>query len=155
MKKTTPHWIAIGILTTLLAAIGIKLVVLGSTAPGDDGRTAILLEPGERQLVLGEMRTLLEASQQIVEALANNDLKGVATAATPVGSQAIGTMDFKLKAKLPLDFKQLGFSTHYAFDDIATMANEGKPAADIQRKLADTMQNCLACHAGFQLPQSH
>ena len=101
------------------------------------------------------MRALLEASQQIVEALANSNLKAVATAATPAGSQAIITMDFRLKTKLPIDFKQLGFATHYAFDDIARMANEGKPAADIQRKLADTMQNCIACHASFQLPQQH
>lgn len=155
MKSTAPHWIAIAILTAILAGIGIKFIVLGSTTPGDDGRTAILLEPGERQLVLGEMRALLEASQQIVDALASNDLKAVATAAAPVGSQAISTMDFRLKARLPIEFKQLGFATHYAFDDIARMAKAGKPATDIQRKLADTMQHCIACHASFQLPQQH
>jgi len=62
MKNTTPHWIAIGLLSTILVAIGFKFVVLGSTAKADDGRTAVLLEPAERQAVLGEMRVLLETT---------------------------------------------------------------------------------------------
>jgi hypothetical protein len=36
-----------------------KFIVTGSTATGADGRTAILLEPGERALVLREMRGFL------------------------------------------------------------------------------------------------
>ena len=153
MKKTTPHWIAIGILIAVIGAIGVKFIVLGSTEQGDDGRTAVILEPAERQAVLGEMRLLLETSQAIVEALANNDLKAVEDAATPLGSGAIGTVDFALRAKLPLEFKKLGFGTHYAFDDIAKMANEGKPAKEIQLVFAKTMNNCIACHAMYQLPE--
>ncbi|MDQ6956138.1 MAG: hypothetical protein Q9M21_02970 [Mariprofundaceae bacterium] len=152
MKTTTPHWIAIGILSVILVAIGFKFIVLGSTAQGDDGRTAVLLEPAERQAVLGEMRVLLETTQEIVEALANDDLTSVESSARSVGSAAITTMDFTLRAKLPLAFKKLGFGTHYAFDDIADMAKAGKPSKDIQLKLADTMNNCIACHASYQLP---
>jgi len=153
MKKTTPHWIAIGILIAVIGAIGVKFVVLGSTEQGDDGRTAVILEPAERQAVLGEMRLLLETSQVIVEALANSDLKAVEDAATPLGSGAIATVDFALRAKLPLEFKKLGFGTHYAFDDIAKMAKEGKPAKEIQLVFANTMNNCIACHAMYQLPE--
>ena len=153
MKKTTPHWIAIGILITVIGAIGVKFVVLGSTEQGDDGRTAVILEPAERQAVLEEMRLLLETSQVIVEALANNDLKAVEDAATPLGSGAIATVDFALRAKLPLEFKKLGFGTHYAFDDIAKMAKEGKSAKEIQLVFANTMNNCIACHAMYQLPE--
>lgn len=153
MKSTKPHWIAIGLLVTILAAGALKVIVLGNTSKAEDGRTAVLLEPGERQAVLEEMRLLLETSQAVVEALANNDLAAVEAAARPIGSAAIATVDFKLKAKLPLEFKELGFGTHYAFDDIADMAKEGKPAKEIQLKLATTMNNCIACHASFQLPQ--
>jgi len=98
MKNTTPHWIIIGVLSALLIAIGFKFIVLGNTAKGDDGRTAVLLEPSERQAVLGEMRVLLETTQTIVEALANDE-----------------------------------------------------------QKLAETMNNCIACHTMYQLPvvQSH
>jgi len=152
MNNTKPHWIAIGILSVILIAIGFKFVVLGNTSQADDGRTAVLLEPAERQAVLGEMRVLLETTQVIVEALADDDLVAVDKAARSVGGAAISTMDFTLKAKLPLDFKKLGFATHYAFDDIADMAKAAKPAKEIQKKLAATMNNCIACHATYQLP---
>ncbi len=152
MKKTTPHWIAIGLLVSILAAGAFKVIVLGNTEKAEDGRTSVLLEPAERQAVLGEMRMLLETTQAIVEALANDDLAAVEAAARPIGSAAIATVDFSLRAKLPLEFKKLGFGTHYAFDDIANMAKEGKPAKAIQIKLSETMNNCIACHASFQLP---
>jgi len=151
MKETIPHWIAIGILSIIILAAGIKFVVIGNTTQGDDGRTAVILEPTEKDAVLGEMRGLLEATQMIMEALANDDLKGVEAAATPLGSGAIATVDFALRAKLPLEFKKLGFGTHYAFDDIAKMAKEGKPAKAIQLKYVDMMNNCIACHAMYQL----
>jgi len=152
MKNTTPHWIAIGLLSAILVAIGFKFVVLGSTAQADDGRTAVLLEPAERQAVLGEMRVLLETTQAIIEALAVEDMAAVDQAARGVGSVAIKTMDFTLRAKLPLEFKKLGFGTHYAFDEIADMAKAAKPVKAIQQKLAATMNNCIACHATYQLP---
>ncbi len=40
----------------------------GSTTIGSDGRTAIVLLPAERDLVLSEMRGLLVATHGIVEA---------------------------------------------------------------------------------------
>jgi hypothetical protein len=152
MKNTTPHWIAIGLLSAILMAIGFKFVVLGNTAKADDGRTAVLLEPAERQAVLGEMRVLLETTQTIIEALAVGDLTTVDQAARGVGSAALKTVDFTLRAKLPMGFKKLGFGTHYAFDEIADMAKAGKPVKAIQQKLAATMNNCIACHASYQLP---
>ncbi len=151
-KKTTPHWIAIGILGSLLALGLFKVVVVGDTAQGDDGRTAVLLTPAERQAVLAEMRGLLEATRGVVGALAKEDRPGIEAAARPVGSAAISTMDFSLRAKLPLEFKTLGFGTHGAFDTIADMASEGRPMREIQLKLAETMDNCIACHATYQLP---
>jgi len=153
MKKTTPHWIAIGLLLAVIVGIGVKVIVLGSTGKSDDGRIAVILTPVERQLVLGEMRMLLEASQAIIEALTNNDLAAVEKTARPLGAGAIATVDFALRAKLPLEFKNLGFGTHYALDDIANMARDKKPAKEIQLKLADTMNNCIACHAMYQLPE--
>jgi len=155
VKKTTPHWIVIGVLLAVIAGIGIKIIVLGSTERGDDGRTAVILTPAERQAVLGEMRMLLESSQTIVEALANDDLAAVENTARPLGAGAIATVDFALRAKLPLEFKKLGFATHYAMDDIADMARDKRPAREIQLKLAETMNNCIACHALYQLPVSN
>jgi hypothetical protein len=153
MKNTTPHWIAITLLLAVIGAIGFKFIVLGNTEPGDDGRTAVILAPAERQAVLGEMRMLLEASQAMVEALAHDDLATVERTARPLGAGAIATVDFALRAKLPIEFKKLGFGTHYAMDDIADMAQAQRPAKEIQLKLAETMNNCIACHAMYQLPE--
>lgn len=153
MKNTTPHWIAIALLLALLVGITYKFIIVGSTIQGEEGRTAVVLTAGERQAVLGEMRMLLESSQVIIEALANEDLAAVEAAARPLGSDAIATVDFALRAKLPIAFKKLGFGTHYAFDDIANMAKEGKPAKDIQLVFADTMHNCIACHSMYELPR--
>lgn len=152
MKNITPHWIAIGILSLILIGAGFKFIVLGSTEQAQDGRTVVLLEPAERDVVLQEMRMLLEATQTIVEALAQDDLQTVEAAARPLGAAAVATVDFKLRAKLPLEFKKLGFSTHYAFDDIAEMAKAKQPARQIQLKLAETINNCVACHSSYQLP---
>jgi predicted membrane-bound mannosyltransferase len=154
MKNTTPHWVAIALLLAIIAGIGIKFMVLGSTGKGKDGRTAVLLTQTERQQVLAEMRMLLEANQQIVEALANDDRKAIQSATQPVGSSAVATMDVRLKAKLPFEFKKLGFATHDAFDAMGSMAAEGRPMKEIQIKLATTMNNCIACHAAYQLPAS-
>ena len=153
MKKTTPHWIAIGVLTAILVGGLFKVIVVGNTGGlGSDGRTKVILTAAERQAVLAEMRHLLVTSQAVVEALANNDKGAVDSAARPAGSAAVSTMDFSLRAKLPLPFKKLGFATHQAFDDIADMAKADAPAKHIQLKLAATMKNCIACHESYQLP---
>jgi len=148
------EWVIIIFLLAVIVGIGVKFIVLGSTAEslGADERTQVILHDDERQAVLHEMRTLLEVTQQIIEGLSGNNMEQVSSAATLAGMQATTTMDVTLKAKLPLEFKQLGFATHQAFDDIAEMADEGKPVNEIQMKLAKTMHNCLSCHAMYQIP---
>jgi len=153
MKNTTPHWIAIGVLIAVIAAIGVKFIVMGSTATGDDGRTAVLLDKAERKFILDEMQMLLATTQEIVEGLARNDMQQVEEAASSMGREAKDTVDFKLRAKLPLEFKKLGFATHDDFDQIAEMAQSNQPRESIQLRLAQTMNNCIACHAAFQLPE--
>ncbi|MDX8396960.1 MAG: hypothetical protein R8K49_01440 [Mariprofundaceae bacterium] len=152
MKNYKLLWLMIAFLVLALLGIGVKFIVLGQTSASDDGRTQVLLDGHERQLVLSEMRQLLAATQQVTEGLANQNLAQVATAASEVGMQATSTMDVRLKAKLPLDFKKLGFATHQGFDDIASLANSKADARKIQLKLAETMNLCLACHASYQLP---
>jgi len=47
----------------------------GSTSAGSDGRTAIVLQPAERDLVLSEMRGLLSSTQGILEGANKGDVK--------------------------------------------------------------------------------
>ena len=153
MRNTIPHWIAIGVLGAALLVVAFKFVILGNTREGsaEDPRTVVVLSESERTMVLGEMRLLLESVQAIIDALTRNDLKTVEVAARKVGMAAVSTMDLQLRAKLPLEFKSLGFGTHGAFDEIADMAASGRSAREIQKKLADTMNNCVACHATYRL----
>jgi hypothetical protein len=151
MKSTKPHWIAISFLSIALISV-ISISFLGTTKKLDDGRIAIYLNQDERNMALGEMRKLLEVSQKIVQALVENDLKTIEKEAESVGTNAITTVDMKLAPKLPKDFRALGFGLHGDFSSLAKMAKDGKNSKEIQMKLADSMNKCVACHSTYQLP---
>ncbi len=125
--------------------------VRGNTAAGTDGRTAVVLAPAERDLVLGEMRLLLTAAHGVLQGINANDMKQVATAARSAGMGVAVDVNPALMAKLPLPFKELGMSVHHRMDDIAAAAENGKPASELTGMLADTMSSCIACHASWQL----
>ena len=49
--------------------MGYVFVIRGSVAVSDDGRTAIVISAGERDLVLAEMRGFLESLEAITKVL--------------------------------------------------------------------------------------
>ena len=144
-------WSLLVILLLLGAGATWKFVVRGETAPASDGRTAILLPPTERDLVLGEMRAFLEAVQKISAALPEGDLAAAASAARKVGGAAQQGVPASLVAHLPLAFKRLGFDTHRRFDQLAMNAEQFGDPAQTQRELATLMNNCIACHAAYRI----
>jgi len=125
--------------------------IRGNTTEGSDGRTAIVLQPAERDLVLSEMRGLLVATQGILEGANNNDPQKIGTAAASAGMAAAADVNPALMAKLPLEFKQLGMSVHHDMDEIAKAASEGKSSAEILKMTSSTMTKCIACHSAWQL----
>ncbi|MFZ3016868.1 MAG: hypothetical protein WA056_00260 [Gallionella sp.] len=125
--------------------------VRGNTAAGTDGRTAVVLQAAERDLVLTEMRGLLTATHGILQGINANDMKQVAAAARSAGMGAAVDVNPALMAKLPLPFKELGMGVHHRMDDIAAAAEAGKPSPEIMGMLTDTMSSCIACHASWQL----
>jgi len=128
-----------------------KFGISGSTVAATDGRTAIVLEPGERDLVLAEMRAFLESVQAITEAVGEGDVGKIAAAARKVGAEAQQAVPASLMGKLPLGFKQMGLDTHRKFDRLALDAEEfGDPATSLQQ-LSELMTNCVACHSAFRL----
>lgn len=129
--------------------------VRGNTTAGTDGRTAVVLQAAERDLVLSEMRGLLSATQAVLEGVNNGDMQQVAKAARAAGMAGAADVNPALMAKLPLDFKTLGMSVHHAMDDIAVAAESGKPAPEILKMASDTLSQCVACHAAWQLQASH
>lgn len=150
MKLSKPALFAIGLWVATLAVFA-WFFVRGNTAQGTDNRTAVVLQAGERDLVLSEMRGLLSATQGIVQGINADDMEQVAAAARSAGMAAATDVNPALLAKLPLSFKQLGMSVHHNMDNIAVAAESGKPASELLGMLKDTLSNCVSCHAAWQL----
>ena len=144
-------WTLTALLALALAATLYLFLVRGSVAPASDGRTAILLDPGERDLVLAEMRAFLQATQAIVVAANQGDVPAAAAAARGVGAAAQRGVPASLMGKLPLGFKQLGFDTHSRFDQLALDAESLGDASQTLAALGELMANCVACHAAFRI----
>jgi len=129
--------------------------IRGNTVAGTENRTAVVLAVGERALILSEMRGLLAGTYNILEGINHNDLKQVAQAARAVGMASTADVNPALMAKLPMPFKQLGLSVHHDMDDLAQAAESGKPPAELQTMLTNTLSKCVACHASWQLEASN
>jgi len=128
--------------------------IRGITVAGTDGRSAIVLQPGERDLVLSEMRGLLVATQQILEGANQGDMQRISKAAHAAGMAGAADVNPALMAKLPIEFKQLGMSVHQEMDDIAKAAEGGKSSAVILQMASDALNKCVACHAAWQIKSS-
>lgn len=157
MNHPTRQRLQLGLIVVLLlviAAMAYKFIVVGSVEAAADGRTAIVLEPAERAFVLREMRGFVGGLQQLTAALARDDMKAVAAAASGMGLHAAHAAPLALVAKLPLEFKTLGFGVHRAFDTLAAdAASRGDPRHTLGQ-LASTLEKCVACHDGYEFKVS-
>ena len=136
------------IITIVIMAVGNKTTV----AP--DGREAIQLEPQQRNLVLAEMRTFVDSLRNITNALGTNDSALFQKAALRVGLEAQEGVPLDLMKALPLPFKKLGMDTHKKFDELAAHAEQGASNEELLVELSQLMNNCVACHAAYQLQSS-
>jgi hypothetical protein len=125
--------------------------IRGNTAAGTDGRTAVVLQAGERDLILSEMRGLLSATQQILEGANQGDMQRIAKAASAAGMAGAADVNPALMAKLPIEFKALGMNVHHDMDDIARAAQSGTTAPEILKMASNTLTKCVACHSAWQL----
>lgn len=141
----------IAALLLVIAAMAYKFIVAGSTQTAADGRPAILLEPGERALILREMREFLVVLQRIDDALARGDMQGVAKASRALGASKAHDVPAAMMGKLPLAFKTLALSVHSDFDTIAMDAEwTGLPKRTLAQ-LSEVMKKCTACHESYRL----
>ena len=147
-------WSLLLVLFLAVAGVAYKVIVLGSVETAKDGRQVLLLTADERNLVLTEMRDFLVTVQAVVTAANKEDMKAAADAARRVGMAAQTAVPPGLIAKLPLEFKKLGFDTHRKFDMLALDAEQlGDPQHTLDQ-LAQLMSNCVACHATYSLVSS-
>lgn len=120
-----------------------------------DERTAIHLNHQESNLVLAEMRVFLTSVQQITKGISENDMKLVIDHARKAGRAAQGEVPGTLMAKLPIQFKQLGFDTHAKFDQLAMDAEDLGDSNHALSQLSTLMQNCVSCHAAYRIDTSN
>ena len=125
--------------------------IRGNTVAGNDGRTAVVLQAGERDLILSEMRGLLVATQGILDGANNGDMQHISQAARAAGMAITVDASPVLMAKLPLGLKRLGMSVHRDMNDIADAAEKGRPPAEILKMTSGVLTKCVACHATWQL----
>jgi len=147
----TKYLTIILILLFIIAAGAYKFIIEGSTSESNDGRTEILLNDNERNLVLAEMRAFLASVQKINQGLAENNMELVTEYARKSGKAATGGMPGSLMGKLPLPFKKLGFDTHAKFDQLAMDANDLGDRNHTLQQLSTLMENCVNCHAAYRI----
>ena len=152
MKNVKVLWTII-ILLLILSGVLINKFVSGSVAKSDDGRTSVLLNKDERDLVLTEMRAFVVSLQGVSQAITENDMEKVATLAHKAGMAAEADTPGSLLQKIPLGMKTLGFGTRDKFDEIAKTAKTSKDTVKARKQLDALMNNCIACHMTYRLPE--
>jgi len=139
------------VLSVITVGMAYKFIVQGSVEQATDGRLAVQMEAGERNFVLAEMRTFLESVQQITQGISENNMDIISKAARKVGNAAQQQAPGPLIAKLPLEFKKLGFDTHSKFTQLALDAEQLGDKQHTLTQLSELMQNCVACHATYKI----
>jgi len=152
MKNVKVLWAIIFVLL-VLSGVLINKFVSGSVAKSDDGRTSVLLNKDERDLILGEMRAFVVSLQGVSQAITENNMEKVADLAHKAGMAAEANTPGSLLQKIPLGMKKMGFGTREKFDEIAETARTSKDAAKARKQLDALMNNCIACHMTYRLPE--
>jgi hypothetical protein len=150
-RKSRLYLALIAALLLVIAAMAWKFIIAGSTEKAVDGRVAVLVTSQERAAVLAEMRDFVAGLQAISDALAREDMRGVAAAARAMGTARTRGEPAALMAKLPLEFKRLGLGVHADFDTIALDAERLAQPRHSLGQLAAALQKCVACHASYQI----
>lgn len=119
--------------------------------PVKDNRVVLELSPDERAMILEEMRLFLSGVQHLTDAFGKADMPAAAEAARGMGQKMVHEVPPALRAKLPLEFRQLGFSVHRDFDQIALDAESLKDVSYSLNQLSGTLKKCVSCHATYQI----
>ncbi|MCF6343797.1 MAG: hypothetical protein L3J15_03830 [Devosiaceae bacterium] len=143
-------WILNIILIIIIGAMIYMFLIKGSTLKSEDGRTAIIINDAERNMMLGDMRKFLENVQIITVALGENDMEAIVVAAENVGLRDENPPP-SLIAKLPLEFKTMGMDTHKAFDELAGLAKTDGDIQTVASALGNILINCTTCHAAYKI----
>lgn len=133
------------------AGIFVKFFITGQTSKSSDNRTAVHLSAGEKDIVLGEMRTVLSAVNQTIKALAKDDFKEASVSIKKAGAGMAVDINPALMAKLPLEFKKFGLSMHDDFDNFSAELDKGMTQKQALERMGQITNKCVTCHATYRL----
>lgn len=144
-----------------IAPIVVLCALFGASSPparaGEttDSREPVQRTDTEKAFVLDQMRLLLASIVEIEDGLGSNDMEKVAREAAARGRKANVTLarPATLAAKESDAWKAMFASVRGGFDQIAEQATAKAPAAQINKMLADTMRNCVACHQTYRIEE--
>jgi cytochrome c556 len=131
----------------------VPLMCRGTAGETADTRESVQRTEAERNFVLNQMRLFLASIAEIEEALGSGDMDQVAREAAARGRKANAALARPpaLSAKESDAWKSMIGSVRSGFDQIAEEATARAPAAKINKTLADTMRNCVACHQTYRI----
>ena len=135
----------------LVLSFVLGLTTMVVNADEVDNRLIVKLSNPQRNQVLGEMRLLLKGAQNILGALAKDDMTAVAEHARALGFYMKHKAEDPLHDVLPKEFMQLGMSMHKDFDLIAIDAESLKDPKHTLQQFSVTMGKCTACHDTYQI----
>jgi cytochrome c556 len=138
--------------------LGTALVAGAASAqppsPAADARQRLALPAASRDMVLAEMRRMLESVNAILQGAVAGDPAAIETAARASGMVMAVDVDPRLMSALPAPFRELGMQTHRGFDALADRVKAGGTRDDALRGLAQITSNCVACHAIYRLDEA-
>ena len=151
MKNCKFCWAVAATLGLILVVLVSRFLAGGPVETAPDGRGEIVVTPAERDMVLAEMRGLLEAVHAVIIANNEGDMIAVAAAGRKVGRESMGPGSVEFAAKLPMAFRKLGMDTHQRFDQLALVAEQSGDSQQVSQQLGELTANCVACHGAYRL----
>ena len=142
--------------TLALILLAAAAVPTGAQQPAAavDTRERIVLPAPARNMVLAEMRVMLESISGVVAALSEGDMAAAAQAARASGMAAAVDVDPAVRELLPAAFVELGMATHQGFDALADQLEQPVDQQTALAELATLMQKCVACHATYRADEA-
>ena len=139
-------------ISLLVISIGVNVVLIRKMFVGNtqvipnDTRVSIIVSQSNKDFVMHEMRTFVEALHQIHVGIEQNDPALIAKVARASGGSVAGHAPAGLLASIPAEFKTIGFDTHGKFDQIAESAEKNFDPKVTRGQVTELLSNCVACH---------
>ncbi|NOT78874.1 MAG: hypothetical protein HOP07_07700 [Bacteriovoracaceae bacterium] len=136
-----------------IVSLGIfaKFFITGSTTPSADSRKTIHLSPSEKDVVLGEMRTVLKSLNGVLKSLGESNFKQASSEAKKAGAGMAVDINPVVMAKLPLEFKKIGMGMHDDFDKFSLDLERGMTEKQALVRMGEITNKCITCHVTYRL----